>query len=82
MSSKSRHFCILGHGGVISNSALKRRNDGNFFNFGFCFWTYSTCSNRKTHKDFETKGNSGRELQGGMMHYSKKLSDYGVVKNL
>jgi len=24
MSSKSRHFCILGHGGVISNSALKR----------------------------------------------------------
>jgi hypothetical protein len=24
MSSKSRHFCILGHGGVISNSALKK----------------------------------------------------------
>ena len=32
-------------GGVIWNSALKRRNDGNFCNSGFYFWTYSIYSN-------------------------------------
>ena len=65
----------------IINNTVKRRNDGNFCNSGFYFWTYSIYSNRKTKKDFETKGNSGRELQERVMHCSKKLDNCGVSLN-
>ena len=63
----------IGYGGVISNIALKRRNYGGNGNTGFCIWTNSICSNRKTNKDFERKKNSRRELQRGIMHCSKTL---------
>ena len=62
-------------GGVISNSALKKRNYGNFCNFGFCFWTYRISSNKKTHKDVETKGYSLRGTQKRVMRFSGTLSD-------
>ena len=64
----------IGYGGVEGNSDLIGGNYGNFCNFGFCFWTYSICSNRKTHKDFETKGNSRRELQGRVNHCFVQVS--------
>jgi hypothetical protein len=66
-------FELLSDGGVISNSELKRRNYGGNGNTGFCIWTNSICSNRKTNKDFERKKNSRRELQRGIMHCSKTL---------
>ena len=37
--------------------------------------------NRKTYKTTERKGNPRRELQGGVNHCSKTLSDSGVVSN-
>ena len=63
---------------VISNSALKRKYYGRFGSNGFCFWNgwcNSIGSSGKINKDFETKGNSRRELQGRVMHCSKTLSD-------
>ena len=71
---------LVRYGGVISNSALKRRNYGGNGNTGFCIWTNSICSNRKTNKDFERKKNSRRELQRGIMHCSKTLCYGGVDK--
>ena len=74
MKEKSNHcFVQVNNGGVISKSALKRRNYGGNGNTGFCIWTNSICSNRKTNKDFERKKNSRRELQRGIMHCSKTL---------
>ena len=64
----------LSHVGVISNSALKRGNYGSNGNTRFCIWTNSICSNRKINKDSERKKNSRRELQRGIMHFSKTLS--------
>ncbi len=71
-------------GGVISNSALKRKYYGRFSSNGFCFrdgWCSSIGSSGKINKDFETKGNSRRGLQRRVMHCSKTLSDGGAVLN-
>ena len=68
-------------GGVISNSALKRKYYGRFSSNGFCFrdgWCSSIGSSGKINKDFETKGNSRRGLQRRVMHCSKTLC-YGRV---
>ena len=69
-------------GGVNSNSALKRRNDGRICSHGIYFWdngSGSICPTRKTYKDFKRKRNSRRELQGRVMHCSKLIS-YGEVE--
>ena len=57
------------------------RNYGGNGNTGFCIWTNSICSNRKTNKDFERKKNSRRELQRGIMHCSKTFCYGGVEQN-
>ena len=48
---------------------------------GFVFWAYSICSNRKTHEDFETKGNSRRGLQRRAIHQTNLLNHCGVEHN-
>ena len=71
----------LSDGGVISNSALKRKYYGRFNSNGFCFrdgWFSSIGSSGKINKDFETKGSSRRGLQRRVMHCSKSLC-YGRV---
>jgi len=67
---------LLSDGGVISNSALKRKYYGRFSSNGFCFrdgWCSSIGSSGKINKDLETKGNSRRGLQRRVMHCSKSL---------
>src|SRR5210317_2185479 len=79
-----RHSKTLSDGGVISNSALKRKYYGRFSSNGFCFrdgWCSSIGSSGKINKDFETKGNSRRGLQRRVMHCSKTLCYGGVVSN-
>ena len=81
MKEKSNHcFVQVSHGGVISNSALKRRNYGSNGNTGFCIWTNSICSNRKINKDSERKKNSRRELQGRLMHQTNQFNHHGIIK--
>ena len=79
MKEKSNHcFVQVSHGGVISNSALKRKYYGKFSSNGFCFrdgWCSSIGSSGKINKDLETKGNSRRGLQGRLMHHSNLLRD-------
>ena len=73
---------LISDGGVISNSALKRKYYGRFSSNGFCFrdgWCGSIGSSGKINKDFETKGNSRRGLQRRVMHCSKSLCYGGVV---
>ena len=68
----------LSHGGVISNSALKRKYYGRFGSNGFCFRngrSRSISSTRKTYKNSEAKGNPRRGLQRRIMHCSKTVSD-------
>ena len=72
---------LLRYGRVISNSALKRRNDGRFSSNRVCFrngWCNSISSSGKINKDFETKGNSRSGLQRRVMHCSKTPSDCRV----
>ena len=75
---------LLSDGGVISNSALKRKFYGRFSSNGFCFrdgWCSSIGSSGKINKDLETKGNSRRGLQRRVMHCSKTLCYCRVSSN-
>ena len=77
-------FVQVSHCRVISNSALKRKYYGRFSSHGFCFrdgWCSSIGSSGKINKDFETKGNSRRGLQGRIMHQTNLFNHCRVVSN-
>ena len=69
-------------GGVISNSALKRKFYGRFSSNGFCFrdgWCSSIGSSGKTYKNPEAKGNSRRGLQERIMHQTNLFNHCRMI---
>ena len=76
-------FTLLRYGGVISNSALTRKNYGmdnsnrtSRYNVG-----HSIGSSGKTFEKTPGQRNSRTGIQRGLMHCSKTLSDGGVEQN-